>query len=188
MDVAERDRSAQMGAKEENGELCCGSRPRPVSTTGENSPRSTTDIGGLPRQGVPLPRGVNDHRIYDGQAAEELWRIRPCPGAEHYAPLVLTAAENALLKFYLPLAREMSGSSSVAGVDPAIAEHTAEVALSQAIVGWDQRTSEGFDGYACAAMAFRLMDLPGACTEAVQTAGSATATSVAGGGIPAALR
>ncbi len=145
-----------------------GSRPRPVSTTGDNSPRATTDVGGLPRQGVPLPRGVNDHRIYDGQAAEELWDAL-ARAREHYAPLVLTAAENALLKFYLPLAREMSGSSSVAGVDPAIAEHTAEVALSHAIVGWDQRTSEGFDGYACAAMAFRLMDLPGACTEAAQT-------------------
>jgi len=141
-----------------------GSLQRPVPAAGVNSGRASTDIGGLPRQVVPRTQGENDHRIYDSAAAEELWDAL-ARAREHYAPLVLTAAEQALQKFYQPLAREMSGSSGVAGVDSTVAQHTAEVALAHAIAGWDQRTSEGFDGYACAAMAFRLMDLPGACTE-----------------------
>jgi len=139
-----------------------GSLQRSVPTTGVHSGRASADVSGLPRQVVP--GGDNDHRMYDGAAAEELW-IALARAREHYAPLVLTAAEEALLKFYLPLAREMSGSKSVAGVDSTVAEHTAEVALAHAIAGWDQRTSEGFDGYACATMAFRLLDLPGACAE-----------------------
>jgi len=117
----------------------------------------------LPRQVIPHSSGEHDHRAYEGAAAEELWDAL-ARAREHYAPLVLTAAEEALQAFYRPLALEMSGSSGV-GVAAKLAEHTAEVALAQAIVNWDQRTSEGFDGYACAAMAFRLTDLPGARTD-----------------------
>jgi len=180
-------KSAQTGEKEEPVNSSLGSLQRSVPTTGIGGGRATTDNSGLPRQAVSRSGVECDHRIYDGAVAEELWDALT-RARQHYAPLVLTAAEDALLKFYLPLAREMADSKSVAGADPVVAKRTAEVALAQAIVGWDQRTSEGFDGYACAAIAFRLMDLPGACTEAVQTAGSATAASVAAGGIPAALR
>ena len=130
---------------------------------------------------IPRAGGENVDRTYDGAAAQELWDALT-RAREHYAPLILTAAEEALLKFYLPLARDMSGSSSIVGVDPAIARHTAEVALARAIAEWDQRTSEGFDGYACAAMAFRLMDLPGACHAGNRPANSADGTSTSGGG------
>ena len=175
IDVAESDRKAQMGEKEEPVNSTVGSLPLLAPTAGVASGRESTEHGGLPRQVFPRTSGENDHRIYDSAAAEELWDAL-ARAREHYAPLVLTAAEEALLKFYLPLAREMSGSRGVVGVDAKVAEHTAEVALAQAIVGWDQRTTEGFDGYACAAMAFRLMDLPGACP-ASNSANSARNTS-----------
>lgn len=154
-----------------------GSRQRLAPTAGAASGRTPTETGGLPQQVFPRTSGENDHRIYEGAAAEELWDAL-ARAREHYAPLVLTAAEDALLAFYRPLAREMAGSSGV-GVDSRIAEHTAEVALTQAIVGWDQRTSEGFDGYACAAMAFRLMDLPGAPHAVGNPANSAPGKSAA---------
>ena len=93
-----------------------------------------------------------------------------------------------MLAFYRPLAREMAGSAGVVGVDSKIAEHTAEVALTQAIVGWDQRTSEGFDGYACAAMAFRLMDLPGASPAGNWPANSLDGASAAVHGSSVPLR
>ena len=160
-----------------------GSLQRPAPTV---SGRGSTPTGGLPRQVFPRAGGENVDRIYDGSAAQELWDALT-RAREHYAPLILTAAEEALLKFYLPLARDMSSSSSIVGVDPAIAQHTAEVALSRAIAEWDQRTSEGFDGYACAAMAFRLMDLPGARHAGNRPANSADGTSASGGGTSVSL-
>jgi hypothetical protein len=176
-----------MGEKEQPVNSTLGSLQPPAPTAGLTSGRASTETGGLPRQVFPRASGENDHRIYDGAAAEELWDALT-RAREHYAPLVLTAAEDALLKFYQPLVREMSGSSSVVGVDPTMAEHTAEVALTQAIAGWDQRTSEGFDGYACAAMAFRLMDLPGARHAGNWPANSVDGTSTPVAGSSAPLR
>jgi hypothetical protein len=164
-----------------------GSRQRLAPTAGVTSGRAQTETGGLPQQVSPRTSGENDHRIYESAAAEELWDAL-ARAREHYAPLVLTAAEEALLAFYRPLAREMAGSTGVVGVDSKIAEHTAEVALTQAIVGWDQRTSEGFDGYACAAMAFRLMDLPGASPAGNWPANSLDGASAAVHGSSVPLR
>ena len=162
-----------------------GSLPRLAPNAGAAGGRGSSAPGGLPRQGSPQASGGHDHRDYEGAAAEQLWDAL-ARAREHYAPLVLTAAQDALQAFYRPLALEMSGSSGV-GVAGKVAEHTAEIALAQAIVTWDQRTSEGFDGYACAAIAFRLMDLPGASFTG-DPAIAAPGASAAVPGSPAPLR
>ena len=54
-----------------------GSRQRLAPTAGAASGRTPTETGGLPQQVFPRTSGENDHRIYEGAAAEELWDALP---------------------------------------------------------------------------------------------------------------
>lgn len=118
--------------------------------------RGSGEIGELPGQGLPVSGRAagNDHSDV-GVAAQDLWDALNRARA-HYAPLVLTAAENAVVKFYLPLARTLASGWAVGGLDPASTEETAEVGLTHAVQGWQHSNGQGFDGYARATMATLL--------------------------------
>jgi hypothetical protein len=101
----------------------------------------------IPRQG--------DDRVDGVGSAQELWDALTRARAE-YAPLVLAAAEEAVFRFYLPLAKTLASTVAPRGVDRVEAEQAADVALAQAVLGWQDGAREGFDAFARAAIESQL--------------------------------
>lgn len=88
-------------------------------------------------------------------AAERLW------AALHRArsgdtPITLAHTEDAVFRFYLPMARTLAHAAAADPADRGAAEQTAELGLAQAVLAWPQRTASGFSEFAKAAITVRL--------------------------------
>ena len=136
-----------------------GSGPRhPESTvpmTSVRTVRGSAGPGGPSRPVIPRPGREGDDRVDGVGAARELWGALTRARAE-YAPLVLAAAEQAVFRFYLPLAQTLASTVAPRGVDRVEAEQAAEVALAQAVLAWQEEAREGFDAFARAAIESQL--------------------------------
>ena len=98
----------------------------------------------------------------DGDGAvEELWDALARARAE-YAPQLLAATEDAVVRFYLPLARTLASAVAPRGLDQVEAEHAAVVALAHAVLAWQDAAREGFDAFARAAIKSQLRFLAAA--------------------------
>ena len=98
----------------------------------------------------------------DGDGAvEELWGALAKARAE-YAPQLLAATEDAVVRFYLPLARTLASAVAPRGLDQFEAEHAAVVALAHAVLAWQDAAREGFDAFARAAIKSQLRFLAAA--------------------------
>jgi hypothetical protein len=87
--------------------------------------------------------------------AEQLWdALRQARTGQQ--PCTLAHAEDALFRYYLPMARTMSHQHSLDRPDPDGLGQAAEVGLAQAILGWRHPGPAGFDRYARAAIAAQL--------------------------------
>ena len=64
--------------------------------------------------------------------------------------------EDAVFRFYLPMARTLARSSDRYPPDPEGAEQAAELGLAQAVLAWRRPTGEGFDRAARAAILHHL--------------------------------
>lgn len=73
-----------------------------------------------------------------------------------YAPRVLAAAEDAVFRWYLPLARAVAAGPAVDLVDPVVVEQAAELGLAQAVLGWRQRDCREFERFARAMISERV--------------------------------
>jgi hypothetical protein len=104
---------------------------------------------------IPQPDREGDERADGVAAAQELWDTLIRARAD-FAPRILAAAEDAVFRFYLPLARTLAGAPATRGVDPTEAEQAAEVGLAQAVLDWQHRAIRGFDAYARAAITVQL--------------------------------
>jgi len=94
-------------------------------------------------------------------AAEGLWDALAKARAE-YAPQLLAATEDAVVRFYLPLARTLASGVAPRGLDHLEAEHAAVVALAHAVLAWQDAAREGFDAFARAAINSQLRFLAAA--------------------------
>ena len=94
-------------------------------------------------------------------AAEELWDALARARAE-YAPMVLAAAEEAVVRFYLPLAQTLASAVAPRWVDRVKAEQEAGVALAHAVLAWQDGAREGFDVFARATINSQLRFLAAA--------------------------
>ncbi len=88
-------------------------------------------------------------------AAEGLWDALARARAE-YTPEILAATEDAVVRFYLPLARRLASAVAPRGLDLFEAEHAAVVTLSHAVLAWQDAAREGFDAFARAAINSQL--------------------------------
>ena len=133
-----------------------GSVPRHLGSTVPmkmmRTGRGSAGTGGPPRPVIPRQ---GDDRVDGVGSAQELWDALTRARAE-YAPLVLAAAEEAVFRFYLPLAKTLASTVAPRGVDRVEAEQAADVALAQAVLGWQDGAREGFDAFARAAIESQL--------------------------------
>ena len=99
--------------------------------------------------------------VGNDDAAEGLWDALAKARAE-YAPQLLAATEDAVVRFYLPLARTLASAVAPRGLDHLEAEHAAVVALAHAVLAWQDAAREGFDAFARAAINSQLRFLAAA--------------------------
>ena len=125
----------------------------PMTTT--NGVCGSAGTGGPARPVIPRPEREGDERADGVAVVQELWDALIRARAD-YAPRILAAAEDAVFRFYLPLARTLAGAPATRGVDPTEAEQAAEVGLAQAVLDWQHRAIRGFDAYARAAITVQL--------------------------------
>ena len=94
-------------------------------------------------------------------ATRDVWQVLAEARADH-APRTLAAAQDALFRRYLPLARALAHRRDAGGrpVDCAEAERAAELGLAQAVLGWRRPDSDGFEVFASIAIAAQLDRLP----------------------------
>lgn len=78
------------------------------------------------------------------------------------APRTLTAAQDAVFREYLPMARTIAAAVDCGDRpgDRAAADQTAEIGLAQAVLGWRRSDSTGFELFAYVAIAAQLDRLP----------------------------
>ncbi len=87
--------------------------------------------------------------------AEKLWdALRQARTGQQ--PCTLAHVEDALFRYYLPMARTMAHQHSPDNPNPDDLEQAAEVGLAKAVLGWRPCGPVGFDRYARAAIAAQL--------------------------------
>ena len=127
--------------------------------TGRSATRVAGQEGlfGAGLEGCPGIDGV------DHVAAQRLWVALGRARAD-YVPQVLAAAEEAVFRFYLPLARSLAAAAGDTSpvVDREGFVQAAELGLAQAVLGWRAPDPEGFEGYARMAITARLRQYPAA--------------------------
>src|SRR5664279_2044071 len=97
--------------------------------------RGAAGTGGPSRPVIPRPGCEGDDRVDGVGAARELWDALTRARAE-YAPLVLAAAEQAVFRFYLPLAQTLASAVAPRRVDLSlihISEPTRRTPISYAV-------------------------------------------------------
>src|SRR5664279_1487366 len=85
----------------------------------------------------------------DAETAKTLWEA--LIQARSQSP-VISAAEDAVFRFYLPLARATARTYAGWAVDPDLAEHAAELGLANAVLAWRRADICAFAAFARAAM------------------------------------
>ena len=91
----------------------------------------------------------NDNDSNDAETAKTLWEA--LIQARSQSP-VTSAAEDAVFRFYLPLARATARTFAGWAVDPDLAEHAAELGLANAVLAWRRADICAFAAFARAAM------------------------------------
>ena len=91
----------------------------------------------------------NDNDSNDAETAKTLWEA--LIQARSQSP-VISAAEDAVFRFYLPLARATARTFAGWAVDPDLAEHAAELGLANAVLAWRRADICAFAAFARAAM------------------------------------
>ena len=93
-------------------------------------------------------------------AAGDVWYVLSRARIDD-APRTLAAAQDAVFRRYLPIARTLAdGAGKARSVDPTAAELAAELGLAQAVLGWRRPDSVGFEVVAQTAIAAQLRGLP----------------------------
>ena len=100
-------------------------------------------------------------RIADSAATQDVWCVLARAGTDDL-PRTLAAAQDAVFRRYLPMARTLANGPGNGGrpVDPADAEQAAELGLAQAVLGWRRPDSGGFEVFARTAITSQLRRRP----------------------------
>jgi hypothetical protein len=131
-----------------------------VSTAGSARPRTIKDpeaAGAAAVDADTVDAGAADPIDTDSitidsintETAKTLWEA--LIQARSQSP-VISAAEDAVFRFYLPLARATARTYAGWAVDPDLAEQAAELGLANAVLGWRRADICAFAAFARAAM------------------------------------
>jgi hypothetical protein len=96
----------------------------------------------------------------DPAAARQLWAALARARAD-YEPTVLAAAEDAVFRFHLPLARSLADALASSVADSDGLEQAAELGLAQAVLQWREPDTGGFEEFAGRVIANRLRQFSG---------------------------
>ena len=112
---------------------------------------------------TPEHRRERDDRVNDAAATKDVWYVLARARIEE-APRTLAAAQDAVFRRYLPMARTLANSLCWGNraEDPVEAEQAAELGLAQAVLGWRRPDSGGFEVFARASITSQLRRLPAA--------------------------
>jgi hypothetical protein len=94
----------------------------------------------------------------DSLAAERLWDalfLARAGKTRHVA----AELEDAVFRYYLPMARTLAGTAVGETIDRVDAEEAAELGLAHAVLAWRQRSSGGFRRFARSTMMRQLLTL-----------------------------
>ena len=115
-------------------------------------------IGEYPRARlslVPPPPVGESLRPAESDRVEKLWdalfTARTGKSARHLAEL-----EDAVFRFYLPMARALARENVQEAVGLAAAEQSAELGLAQAVLAWRRRDSSEFRRFATSSIQLQL--------------------------------
>lgn len=103
------------------------------------------------------PGGDRHAGKHDLAATPDVWQVLAGARTDH-APRTLAAAQDAVFRRYLPLARTLAhrGHPDCLQVDCTAAERAAELGLAQAVLGWRRADSDGFELFASISIAAQL--------------------------------
>ena len=75
-----------------------------------------------------------------------MWDALSRARTDRAGPAAVADVEDAVFRFYLPLARSIFVVDPTARVDAVAAEQAAEIGLAQAVLGWRRRDASGLRG------------------------------------------
>ena len=133
----------------------------PATMTNQTTVHASAGTGEASRPNMTHNDREGAGPVDGDDAAEGLWDALARARAE-YAPQLLAATEDAVVRFYLPLARTLASAVAPRGLDQFEAEHAAVVALAHAVLAWQDAAREGFDAFARAAIKSQLRFLAAA--------------------------
>jgi len=138
---------------------------------GRNLPSYTADAS-VPSTAQPTPfhpsrepidRATDPWMMIDPEAARPLWDRLTRARTE--SPIV-SVAEDAVFRFYLPLAHSLARSSATPDVAPERAEQVAELGLARAVLAWRQRDCSAFVAFVRGVILHQLQAIPAGPTPA----------------------
>lgn len=110
----------------------------------------------------PAPCGSPDQSpdpTFDHDVARTLWES--LTRARSGSPLISTA-EDAVFRFYLPLAQELARNELALGVGPELAEEAAELGLAKAVLSWRRPDTLAFTAFARVAIEAQIRQIQSA--------------------------
>lgn len=103
----------------------------------------------------PFQPVAETHRTVESAQAEKLWAaLFTARGRDSSGQLA--DLEDAVFRFYLPMARTLARESVQSAPGSAAAEEAAELGLAQAVLAWRHRDHSGFRRFATSAITVQL--------------------------------
>ena len=98
------------------------------------------------------------HATNGGSSTQQLWAAMfEARGGS--TPRTLAHVEDAVFRFYLPLAHSMAQHPSIGSIEPTAAVRAAELGLAQAILAWRRAESAAFPAFARTRIEMQLQRL-----------------------------
>lgn len=107
---------------------------------------------------TPEHRRERGDPMLEPETTQDVWYVLARARTDQ-APRTLAAAQDAVFRRYLPMARTLTSSADWP-VDPVAAEQAAELGLAQAVLRWRRPDGRGFEVFARGAIASHLRRLP----------------------------
>lgn len=123
-----------------------------------STPHSAATAGSISGELVSdhLSEKWNCDVVVDPVAAQSLWDA--LNRARAAAP-VISKAEDAVFRLYLPVAQALARSRATQSMDPDVAEQAAELGLAKAVLAWRRTDSAGFAAFAQAAVQSQIQHI-----------------------------
>ena len=103
------------------------------------------------------PGGCGDSPAEDTIAAQQLWDALILVRADQVAS---RAAQNAVFRFYLPMAHAMAHHPAHAERDRTLTRQAAEQGLAKAVLAWHHPDDRAFTAFAHAAIQAQIKQIP----------------------------